>query len=136
MEKNPTTLFVVAVALRAENGRFLVQKRPLDRSMAGLWEFPGGKVERGEKPEAALIREITEELDVEIAEHDLEPLTFASHDLGGHHLLLLLYICRHWTGEPRGVESPELRWVTPAEMRELPMPPADAPFVSFLEQLL
>jgi 8-oxo-dGTP diphosphatase len=132
MEKNPTMLFVVAAALTNENDEILLQKRPAGRSMAGLWEFPGGKVEGGETPELALIREMEEELGVGIEVKNLYPITFASEDLGNKHLILLLYICRIWTGEPKALESPEIAWVSLSEMRNLEMPPADGPFIDAL----
>jgi 8-oxo-dGTP diphosphatase len=133
MEKNPTTLIVVAVALTNEAGEILLQMRPEGRSMAGLWEFPGGKLEPGESPESALKREINEELGVDIDSVDLIPFAFASEPLGDQHLLLMLYICNQWAGEPQALESPELRWVKPSEMCELPMPPADIPLVRALQ---
>ena len=98
MEKNPTYLFVAAAALIDQNGRILVQKRPEGKPMAGLWEFPGGKVEAGETPEAALVRELAEELGIDVKELDIEPVTFASEAVEDQHLILLLYICRKWTG--------------------------------------
>jgi 8-oxo-dGTP diphosphatase len=132
MEKNPTMLFVVAAALTNENDEILLQKRPDGRSMAGLWEFPGGKVEEGESPESALIRELEEELGVGIEAKNLHPKTFASEALGNKHLVLLLYVCRIWKGEPKPLESPEIAWVSLSEMRNLEMPPADAPFIDAL----
>ncbi len=136
MEKNPTMLFVVAAALTNQEDEILLQRRPKGRSMAGLWEFPGGKVETGESPESAIIREIKEELGVDIESENLIPLTFASEDLDGRHLLLLLYICRRWNGEPQPLESPEIAWVKTDDMRDLKMPPADAPFIDALERYL
>lgn len=136
MEKNPTMLVVVAAALVGGDGRILLQKRPENKMMAGLWEFPGGKVEPGESLAAALARELNEELDIKVSVGDMIPLTFAAEPLEGRDLLLLLYICGSWEGEPRGVESSELAWVTPQEMRALPMPPADAPFIPILEDYL
>lgn len=134
MEKNPTMLLVVAAALTNEAGEILLQKRPEGRSMAGLWEFPGGKVEAGETPESALIREIKEELGIDLIVEDLAPFAFASEPLGDRHLLLMLYRCSHWVGEPKPLESPELRWVLPADMDRLPMPPADVPLVRALQR--
>jgi 8-oxo-dGTP diphosphatase len=129
-------LLVVAAAMIDAEGRILVQQRPENTSMAGLWEFPGGKIEPGETPEAALIREIDEELGVEIAARSLTPAIFASEGLGARHLLLLLFVTREWQGEPEPRFATALRWVTLAELRELPMPPADAPLIGLLEKLL
>jgi 8-oxo-dGTP diphosphatase len=133
MEKNPTMLFVVAAALTNEDDEILLQRRPQGRSMAGLWEFPGGKVEPGESPEFALIREIKEELGVGLDPENMIPLTFASENLDEQHLILLLYICRKWDGEPVPLESPEIAWIKTGAMRALEMPPADAPFIGALE---
>lgn len=135
MEKNPTMLFVVAAALTNQAGEILLQKRPEGRQMAGLWEFPGGKVDAGESPESALIRELKEELGIEVEARNLTPVTFASEPLGDRHLLLLLYRCNDWVGEPQPLDTPELRWLQPSEMRDLPMPPADVPLVVALEKL-
>ncbi len=133
MEKNPTMLFVVAAALTNEVGEILLQKRPEGRQMAGLWEFPGGKVESGESPESALVRELKEELGIDVAGPDLIPLTFASAQNGDRYMVLLLYRCTSWQGQPTALESPELCWHKPADMHALPMPPADEPLVHFLE---
>jgi len=127
---------VVAVALIDDDRRVLLQQRAPGRAMAGLWEFPGGKVEEGETPEAALVREIEEELGIGLDPARLAPSCFASAELGDRHLILLLYICRDWRGEPAALDAAALRWVTPAEMRELPMPPADAPLIPLLEAQL
>lgn len=127
---------VAAAALIDGAGRVLVQQRPPGRQMGGLWEFPGGKLEPGETPEAALVRELAEELGIAVAPGDLVPATFASAPLGDRHLLLLLYVCRTRTGEPQALDAVALRWATPDEMRDLPMPPADAPFVDALERIM
>ncbi|SNS36564.1 8-oxo-dGTP diphosphatase [Sphingomonas laterariae] len=129
-------LTVVAVAMVDADGRVLLQRRPEGTSMAGLWEFPGGKVEPGELPEAALIRELREELGVDVEAACLAPATFASEALGDRHLLLLLYACRKWKGIPQPLHAPELRWVRPVEMHRLPMPPADRPLIGLIEALL
>lgn len=132
MQKNLTLLKVVALAMRRDDGCILLQKRPENTAMAGLWEFPGGKMETGETPEQSLIREIFEELGVTVAQGDLEPVTFASEALADRHLLLLLYQCRKWEGQPVALHAEELRWVTLKEMAALPMPPADEPFARAL----
>ena len=136
MENNPTYLFVTAAALIDQNGRILVQKRPEGKPMAGLWEFPGGKVELGETPEAALIRELNEELGIIVEERDIEPAGFASEGLEGRHLILLLYICRDWTGVVRSPELLDLKWLPVADILELAMPPADGPLVRMLSKSL
>lgn len=135
---NPVSglLLVVAVALVDADGRVLVQQRPLGKPMAGLWEFPGGKVEAGEVPEAALARELAEELGIGVDPGALIPAAFASEGLGGRHLLLLLYRADAWEGVPEPRHASALRWVRPAEMRALAMPPADVPLVDALERLL
>lgn len=125
-------LLVVAAALIDDSGRVLLQQRPPGKPMAGLWEFPGGKIEPGESPEAALVRELHEELGLTLSVEDLSPIAFASEPLAGRHLLLLLYVARTWQGEPVAHHATELRWVTPAEMRGMPMPPADVPLVEAL----
>lgn len=127
---------VVAAALIDQDGRVLLQERPAGKSLAGLWEFPGGKIEAGEAPEAALARELDEELAIAVSPEDLVPLAFASQPLGERHLLLLLYVCRRWTGEPCAVEAAALRWLDPAAMPALPMPPADRPLVAALQAAL
>ena len=136
MEKNPTYLFVTAAALIDQNGRVLVQKRPDGKPMAGLWEFPGGKVEVGETPEVALIRELYEELNISVEEPDIKPVAFASEALEEQHLVLLLYICRKWTGVVQSPDSLDLRWLPVDAIRDLPMPPADGPLVQLLSNVL
>ena len=130
------TLYVVAAALVDGEGRVLVQQRPPGKPMEGLWEFPGGKVEPGEAPEAALVRELAEELGIEAAILDLKPLTFASEALGKRHLVLLLYLLREWEGVPEARHASGLLWVRPGELHGLAMPPADAPFIGVLERVL
>jgi 8-oxo-dGTP diphosphatase len=138
LEKIPT-MVVVAAALVDGEGRVLLQQRSPGRSMAGLWEFPGGKVEEGERPEAALVRELEEELGVAVDPARLTPACFASADSperAGRPMLLLLYVCRHWRGEPRPLDAAALDWVRPREMAALAMPPADKPLIALLEALL
>ncbi|MGY2735726.1 (deoxy)nucleoside triphosphate pyrophosphohydrolase [Sphingomonas sp. UYP23] len=127
---------VVAAALFDRDGRVLVQMRPPGKAMAGLWEFPGGKIEPGETPEAALVRELAEELGILVTEEALSPLTFASAGLPGRHLLLLLYVCRQWAGVPQALDATALAWHAPTELRGLAMPPADLPFIAALEQIM
>jgi 8-oxo-dGTP diphosphatase len=129
-------LTVVAVALIDGDGRLLVQQRPAGKPMAGLWEFPGGKLETGEMPELALVRELKEELGIDTETACLAPATFASERLGDRHLLLLLYVCRKWRGIPLALEGGALKWVRPIELHGLEMPPADRPLVGLLEALL
>ena len=129
-------LLVVAVALVDVDGRVLVSERPAGKQLAGLWEFPGGKVESGERPEQTLIRELAEELGIRVEEPCLAPLTFASHAYPDFHLLMPLYVCRRWTGTPRPMEGQALKWVRPKALRDLAMPPADAPLIPFLVDLL
>lgn len=133
MIDNKAVLFVVAAALTDPQGRILVQRRPAGKAMAGLWEFPGGKVEPGEAPEAALVRELAEELGVTVSARDLTPLTFATAPVGERTLLLLLYRCDRWLGEPQPIDADVLDWRTPAGLRDLAMPPADLPFIDVLE---
>lgn len=135
LQKIPT-LTVVAAALIDGEGRVLLQQRAPGRAMAGLWEFPGGKVEPGERPEAALVRELDEELGIGVDSAALAPAAFASADNGGRHMLLLLYLCREWRGEPQALDAAALKWVRPAEMTALPMPPADEPLIPLLERLI
>jgi 8-oxo-dGTP diphosphatase len=127
---------VVAAALVDSTGRVLLQQRAPGRAMAGLWEFPGGKVDEGELPEAALARELLEELGIEVRTAELVPACFASAPVGDRHMILLLYSCRRWQGEPRPLDASALRWEMPAGMRALAMPPADAPLVELLEILM
>lgn len=129
-------LVVVAAALVDRDGRLLVQQRPEGLSMAGLWEFPGGKVEPGETPEQALIRELAEELGIDVEQACLAPACFASDMLGDRHLLLLLYVCRKWRGTPVAQHASALRWVRPVELHGLAMPPADKPLIGLLEALV
>ncbi len=135
MEKNPT-MIVVAAALLDGEGRILLQRRAPGRAMAGLWEFPGGKVESGELPEAALSRELEEELGIGTAAADLVPACFASAPVGERHMILLLYLCRRWQGEPRALDASAIAWLRPGEMRPGEMPPADAPLIPMLEALI
>ena len=136
MEKNPTYLFVAAAALVDENGRILVQRRPKGKPMEGLWEFPGGKVEAGETPEAALVRELNEELGIDVDEPDLTPVAFASEPVSEQHLILLLYVCRKWTGRMESADLLDLRWLQVDALHNIPMPPADGPLVYALSNLL
>jgi len=129
-------VLVVACALVDSDGRVLIAQRPDGKSMAGLWELPGGKVENGESPEAALIRELAEELGINVTEACLAPLTFASHDYGTFHLLMPLFVCRRWTGMVEAREGQTLRWVRPSNLRDFAMPPADEPLISSLVELL
>jgi 8-oxo-dGTP diphosphatase len=129
-------LLVVAVALVDADGRVLIAKRPEGKTLAGLWEFPGGKVEDGERPETALIRELKEELSIDVTESCLAPLTFASHAYVDFHLLMPLYVCRRWKGVAASAEGQELQWVRPLKMKDYPMPPADLPLISHLIDLL
>jgi 8-oxo-dGTP diphosphatase len=129
-------VLVVACALLDADGRVLIAERPAGRSMAGLWEFPGGKVEAGERPEATLIRELREELGIVVNEACLAPLTFASHTYPEFHLLMPLYVCRRWDGQVQALEGQRLAWVRPNKLRDYPMPPADEPLISHLMTLL
>ncbi len=129
-------VLVAACALVDTDGRVLIAKRPTGRQMAGLWEFPGGKVEPGETPEATLIRELKEELGIIVKEECLAPLTFASHSYTDFHLLMPLYVCRHWEGTVRAQEGQNLAWVRPNQMRDYAMPPADLPLISHRTTLL
>jgi 8-oxo-dGTP diphosphatase len=135
-EAETLVVLVAAVALVDADGRVLVAQRPPGKSMAGLWEFPGGKVNAGETPEAALIRELAEELGIDVAASCLAPLTFASHSYPEFHLLMPLYVCRKWSGIPVAREGQRLAWVRPARLGDYPMPPADAPLIAVLRDLL
>ena len=135
-------LLVSAVALIDRDGRVLLAQRPEGKPMAGLWEFPGGKIEPGETPETALIRELHEELGINTAASCLAPLSFASHSYGASdnraafHLLMMLYVCRRWQGSPKPIEGGALKWVRPQQLRDYPMPDADIPLIAALQDLL
>ncbi|MET3615879.1 8-oxo-dGTP diphosphatase [Rhizobium aquaticum] len=129
-------LLVAACALIDTDNRILLSKRPEGKALAGLWEFPGGKVEAGETPEETLVRELREELGIETKVPCLAPLTFASHTYETFHLLMPLYVCRRYDGIPRGAEGQEIKWVRAAQLRDYPMPPADEPLIPFLHDLL
>lgn len=133
---NSPLFTVAAAALVDRDDRILVQKRPVGRSMAGLWEFPGGKCEESETPEAALIRELKEELGIETRKSCLAPACFASEPLGDQHLLLLLYVCRKWEDIVQPLETPALKWVYPRELYGLEMPPANRPLIAILDALI
>src|SRR3974390_1467816 len=132
----PLIVLVAAVALVDADGRVLLAQRPAGKSMAGLWEFPGGKVNAGETPEVALIRELAEELGIDVAASCLAPLTFASYPYPEFHLLMPLYVCRKWSGIPVAGEVHPLSWVRPARLADYAMPPADKPLVGMLRDLL
>ena len=142
IEARSTMLLVSAVALVDADGRVLLTQRPAGKSMAGLWEFPGGKIESGETPEAALIRELWEELNIDTSLSCLAPLSFVSHnysaadDRDAFHLLMMLFVCRRWQGRPQPMEGGTLKWVRPQKLREYPMPAADMPLISVLQDLL
>ncbi len=129
-------LLVVAAALFDADNRVLIAQRPQGKQLAGLWEFPGGKVDAGERPEAALIRELQEELGIQVNADCLAPLTFASHAYADFHLLMPLYVCRRWEGFVQSLEGQALRWVRPLELRQFPMPPADEPLIASLMELV
>jgi 8-oxo-dGTP diphosphatase len=129
-------VLVVAAALIDADGRVLIAQRPPGKQLAGLWEFPGGKVDPGERPEAALIRELGEELGIIVEEACLAPLSFASHTYEDFHLLMPLYVCRRWRGVVRAGEAQALKWVKPQNLRDYPMPPADDPLIPALIDLL
>ncbi|RDE08840.1 (deoxy)nucleoside triphosphate pyrophosphohydrolase [Pelagibacterium lacus] len=129
-------VLVVACALVDADRRVLIAQRPQGKQLAGLWEFPGGKIEPGETPEAALIRELSEELGIETQSACLAPLSFASHSYDGWHLMMPLYVCRKWQGIPVAREHAALKWVRPQALRDYPMPPADEPLIAPLCDLL
>ena len=135
-------LLVSAVALIDRDGRVLLAQRPEGKPMAGLWEFPGGKIEPGETPETALIRELDEELGINTAASCLAPLSFASHryaasdSRAAFHLLMMLYVCRRWQGRPQPIEGGALKWLRPQQLRDYPMPEADIPLIAALQDLL
>jgi 8-oxo-dGTP diphosphatase len=135
-EANLRLVLVSAVALVDADGRVLLAQRPAGKPLAGLWEFPGGKVNPGETPEIALIRELGEELGIDVAASCLAPFTFASYTYPDFHLLMPLYICRKWSGIPTAREGQRLAWVRPARLGDYPMPPADPPLVAMLRDLL
>jgi 8-oxo-dGTP diphosphatase len=132
----PGLLLVAACALIDADGRVLLAKRPPGRPLAGLWEFPGGKVEPGETPEAALIRELEEELAIKVSPKCLAPFTFASHAYDAFHLLMPLYLCRRWEGEVTAMQGQELTWVRAKRLADYAMPPADEPLKAMLRDLL
>ncbi|HTC82720.1 MAG TPA: (deoxy)nucleoside triphosphate pyrophosphohydrolase [Rhizomicrobium sp.] len=136
MKTSQPLVLVVAAALVDSDGRVLIAKRPEGRSMAGLWEFPGGKIETDERPEDALIRELREELGIAVKEACLAPFTFASHTYGAFHLLMPLFVCRRWEGTPEPRHHAALKWVRPKDMKDYPMPAADLPLIPLLRDLL
>jgi len=133
---NRETVLVVACVIVDADGRVLLARRPPGKPLAGLWEFPGGKVQGSERPEEALIRELAEELGIDVTESCLAPLTFASHTYDTFHLLMPLYVCRRWEGEVTAMEGQELAWVRPIRMGDYAMPPADEPLKAMLRDLL
>ncbi|MCR6658618.1 MAG: 8-oxo-dGTP diphosphatase MutT [Asticcacaulis sp.] len=130
------TILVVAAALVDSDGRVLIAQRPEGKQLAGLWEFPGGKVEPGETPETALIRELEEELGIVVKQACLAPFVFASHTYETFHLLMPLYLIRRWEGEPEAKEHQAIKWVRPNDMSQYPMPPADDPLVAWLRDFI
>lgn len=131
-----TILFVVAAALVDPDNRVLIAERPAGKSLAGLWEFPGGKLAPGESPEQALVRELKEELDIDVCLECLAPFTFASHSYDAFHLMMPLYLCRNWDGEITPREGQRIKWVRASKLTDYPMPPADLPLIPFLRDLL
>jgi 8-oxo-dGTP diphosphatase len=131
-----SVILVAACALVDPDSRVLIAQRPTGRTMAGLWEFPGGKIEPGERPEQTLIRELKEELGITVTEPCLAPLTFASHAYPNFHLLMPLFVCRRWEGTPTALEGQALKWVRLNQLRDFPMPPADLPLIAHLMALL
>ena len=129
-------ILVVAVVLIDRDGRVLLSQRPSGKSMAGLWEFPGGKVENGEVPEEALIRELNEELGIDTWSSCLAPLSFASHSYEDFHLLMPVFVCRKWVGSPTPMEGQALKWVNRDKLKDYPMPPADIPMIAVIRDLL
>lgn len=136
MKEPKKLLLVVACALVDADGRVLIAQRPEGKQLAGLWEFPGGKIEPGETPEETLVRELKEELGIETKVACLAPLTFASHSYDTFNLLMPLYVCRRFWGTPQPLDAQALKWVKPKKLRDYPMPPADAPLIPFLIDLL
>jgi 8-oxo-dGTP diphosphatase len=136
MNPPPYLILVVAAALVDADGRVLIAQRPEGKSMAGLWEFPGGKIEADESPESALIRELSEELGIAVKEACLAPFTFASHSYPDFHLLMPLYVCRRWDGIPHQSHHAALKWVRPKDLKDYPMPAADLPLIPMLRDLL
>ena len=136
MPEAPKLLFVVAAALVDPDNRVLIAQRPDGKALAGLWEFPGGKLAAGERPEAALIRELDEELGITVKEDCLAPLSFASHAYPDFHLMMPLWVCRRWEGIVSSREGQALKWVRPGKLRDYPMPPADEPLIPPLIDLL
>jgi 8-oxo-dGTP diphosphatase len=136
LEGDRPVVLVAAVALIDADGRILLAQRPAGRTMAGLWEFPGGKLEPGETPERALVRELREELGIDTRESCLAPIGFASHSYEKFHLLMPLFVCRRWRGTPQSLEGQALRWAKVNELRDYPMPPADIPLMAQLRDIL
>ena len=126
---------VVSIALINDDNHILLSKRPKDKHLSGFWEFPGGKVEKGEIPEDALVREVKEELDIDINNKCIAPLSFSEYDYQKFHLLLLLYVCRRWEGQPRSMENNIIKWIKPNMLRNYKMPPADVSLIYCLQDL-